>query len=663
MKEGEHVWDITGKARHTAVIISLRDDEENHRQLAIVRWTTGGAKGEVDVTQLRPMFEDGNVGSAPSPFSRRQRKPTDRFAPPPPPSKKVRVGLTATGDRAKELDSDYVRKNLGSFPQVPSGIPPGPGWTSRLESAGRHNRTLWMTPRERITFRVPRQAFEFEGFRRQCNGDERKALGFYKKLSEAAVKKHCVRSHGRFGLIKKKPPLPLADIEEGDELSRNVQTEPTNKISPTSSASEFEKDAAMGKNNESDQTEKMDLAKEQEYNKLWDYYLKPPTRENEEMPSGMILRVRKKPCNLLRSKNSVFRHKLHAKIMCLYRQGKRAEIFCLLKSLNEHDETGALSGGGDGPRELLEKILGRQASHEGVEVLDSLAVSALQDCAGKGVKVVHVEDLVESNASAVNVISSPGGNGSESSDNFATSHSENGASFFLVPKPLPKSRENSQSEHQEIIDLVEDAVGDEVSVPALSKHGSCPGRQQRVLAGLQSCTNLERRCDKTAIGSSNAVAESSKAAPNRLRATGDFREANVEQEIVDLCNDEDDKQTDGGCVDEVTMDANNCQLNGFQEIERRRKFASRLSRKLMYQQLAARNIRHEWMNEETTVESSIASSSTISNSYEKQISQEKKSSNKTSSESSTKKSNLEYIDLDQESMGIEVNQLDVIDLT
>merc|ERR1719401_3053768 len=111
------------------------------------------------------------------------------------------------------------------------------------------------------------------------------------------------------------------------------------------------------------------------------------------------------------------------------------------------------------------------------------------------------------------------------------------------------------------------------------------------------------------------------------------------------------------------MDANNCQLNGFQEIERRRKFASRLSRKLMYQQLAARNIRHEWMNEETTVESSIASSSTISNSYEKQISQEKKSSNKTSSESSTKKSNLEYIDLDQESMGIEVNQLDVIDLT
>ena len=53
------------------------------------------------------------------------------------------------------------------------------------------------------------------------------------------------------------------------------------------------------------------------YKQLWDYYLKPTNRENEELPSGMILWKRRALCNLLRFKNSLFRQKLHTKILRL----------------------------------------------------------------------------------------------------------------------------------------------------------------------------------------------------------------------------------------------------------------------------------------------------------------------------------------------------------
>jgi len=94
-----------------------------------------------------------------------------------------------------------------------------------------------------------------------------------------------------------------------------------------------------------------------EYRTLWDYYLKPTTRDKEEIPSGMILRRRTASCNLLRYRNSVFRQLVHRKILRLERSGKKNEINRILKDMYNHDKS---MQSGDGPRQLLDEILGQQ---------------------------------------------------------------------------------------------------------------------------------------------------------------------------------------------------------------------------------------------------------------------------------------------------------------
>ena len=60
----------------------------------------------------------------------------------------------------------------------------------------------------------------------------------------------------------------------------------------------------------------------------------------------MILQQKRALCNLLRFKNSLFRQKLHTKILRLERLGRKAEIHRLLKAINDHYES---MHGGDGP--------------------------------------------------------------------------------------------------------------------------------------------------------------------------------------------------------------------------------------------------------------------------------------------------------------------------
>ncbi len=110
----------------------------------------------------------------------------------------------------------------------------------------------------------------------------------------------------------------------------------------------------------------------------------------------MVLRNKIASCSLLRSKNDVFCQKVHRKVTCLHNKGEgEGNIHRILKLLREH-------GSGQLPKDelhqLVKEILGPQTGHGEIEVLDSLAVAALQGCDGK-IKE-HVQDLVEPAASS-----------------------------------------------------------------------------------------------------------------------------------------------------------------------------------------------------------------------------------------------------------------------
>lgn len=98
----------------------------------------------------------------------------------------------------------------------------------------------------------------------------------------------------------------------------------------------------------------LEKEEEEEYKTLWDIYLEPKVRKNEELPGGMCLRQKIATCGLLRCKTSAFRKQLHKTIIRLEKKGKKKMILRMLKQMREHDETGAA---GDGPEELVKKIL------------------------------------------------------------------------------------------------------------------------------------------------------------------------------------------------------------------------------------------------------------------------------------------------------------------
>jgi len=92
---------------------------------------------------------------------------------------------------------------------------------------------------------------------------------------------------------------------------------------------------------------------EADYNSLWEYYLKPVLRKDEELPSGMVLRHKLVACNMLRFKDDKVRRVLHSKIKCLERSGKRGDIYRILKALRSHD-MGVTDG--DVPLELKNEV-------------------------------------------------------------------------------------------------------------------------------------------------------------------------------------------------------------------------------------------------------------------------------------------------------------------
>jgi hypothetical protein len=135
----------------------------------------------------------------------------------------------------------------------------------------------------------------------------------------------------------------------------------------------------------SDEELRLEKEKDEEYKALWDMYLEPVVRKNEELPSGMHIRQKRAVCSLLRCKMSKFRKKLHAEIHRLDREGNKGEILQMLKQMREHDESGAV---GDGPPDLLKRILD-VFENDDVAIVDFPATSSQR------VKKERVFDLEE----------------------------------------------------------------------------------------------------------------------------------------------------------------------------------------------------------------------------------------------------------------------------
>ena len=444
-REGEHVWVKQGKGSHAAVIVSCG------KKTATVRWSTmNNLVCDVEVKDLLPMFDDKEGGACNN--RKRDRKQTAMYAPPPPKKIKAQQDLfsgskrmakkTTAKKRIKEEveTSEFVMQMFGQK-QVPSGITPGPGWTSKMR-VGKADCRRWVSPSMKIIFAAPRYAFEFEQIRQQCNGDERPALELFRgrhqgnihgKISNlgllpekpapcgvapgpgwTSIKDKITKGnlwispslkiifrypkyafefelimqrcngderqalemfrgkyhgpiHGKIsnlGLLgyKKKEPIP-------DKVSSSEMQEDTFSSSE-SEESEEESDEYADSDEESlDEWGDMTSAEIEEYESLYDFYMKPAVRVNEEIAaSGMILRKKTATAFLLRSKNSIFRQKLHKKIVALEKIRRKDEIYRLLTKMKQFDSSSTSLG--DGPSDLLDEILGERHV-SGVEIVSS----------------------------------------------------------------------------------------------------------------------------------------------------------------------------------------------------------------------------------------------------------------------------------------------------
>ena len=376
-KEGEHVWVKQGKGSHAAVIVSCGIKK------ARVRWSTmNNIVCDVEVKYLLPMFDEKEGGACNN--RKRDRKQTAMYAPPPPkPSKKIKLqelssdtGDTRAKDRKEkttakkrikeEADtSDFVMQMFGTE-KVPQGMSLGPGWSSKMYTQKGKASRRWISPNLKVIFRYPRYAFEFERIRQQCNGDERKAMEIFRHRYRGPI-------HGKIsnlGLLgrghnKKKESTP-------ERVSSSEIQEDT-----FSSSSESEESEESDESNEYENSDEESLdewgeltsTEIEEYESLYDFYMKPAVRVNEEIAaSGMILRKKTATAFLLRSKNSVFRQKLHKKIIVLEKSGLKDEIYRLLKQMKQFDSSSTSIG--DGPSDLLDEILGER-NISGVEIVSS----------------------------------------------------------------------------------------------------------------------------------------------------------------------------------------------------------------------------------------------------------------------------------------------------
>ncbi len=131
----------------------------------------------------------------------------------------------------------------------------------------------------------------------------------------------------------------------------------------------------------------LEKEKEEDYKSLWNLYLEPKVRKNEELPSGMRIRQKTATCGLLRCKTSQFRKQLHKTIIRLEREGDHEKIHQMLKQMRDHDQRGAA---GDGPKELMEEILDiPNADDDEVAFVDNITTST---CAKRESLVFDLEE-------------------------------------------------------------------------------------------------------------------------------------------------------------------------------------------------------------------------------------------------------------------------------
>ena len=176
------------------------------------------------------------------------------------------------------------------------------------------------------------------------------------------------------------PPLPTKQEQEHAATTTNnglkkqpSRTKRTKKTATKRSFSKkqrtFVKRESIQSGVSSQKTESVSLQelfhekeKEDDYKSLWNTYLEPQIRKNVELPyNGMRIRQTKAMCGLLRCKTSTFRKKLYKRIINLDKEGKKDEIYQMLKQMREHDESGAVD---EGPKELMEEILKISQIHD-----------------------------------------------------------------------------------------------------------------------------------------------------------------------------------------------------------------------------------------------------------------------------------------------------------
>lgn len=279
------------------------------------------------------------------------------------------------GDEKQALETfrgryGNIQSKISHLGLLGRGIAPGPGWTSlKKDTITKGN--LWVSPSLKIIFKYPKYAFEFEQLRLQYNGDEKQALETFRGRYRGPINGKIVNlGLLGWGLNKKKELSP-------DKVSSSgIQEEETPSSSePEESEESEESDEDSDGYENSDEEESIDEWGEltsteiEEYESLYDFYMKPAVRVNEEIAaSGMILRKKVATAFLLRSKNSVFRQKLYKKIVALEKVGRKDEIYRLLKKMMQFDSS--LESIGDGPSDLLDEILGER-NVSGVEIVSS----------------------------------------------------------------------------------------------------------------------------------------------------------------------------------------------------------------------------------------------------------------------------------------------------
>lgn len=256
-----------------------------------VQWSTLLTYSNVSVNDIKPMFDTNDGGEViSSEFSKRKRQKTNKYTPPP-----LQPRLTK-----KERNEDMTS-------------------SQKIEC----NTSLHKVPSLKKEYLSPKQC----GKKKECSVEGCKNV--------IAAKEKCWKHYNQARLKTKK-----ADTKKSKKSSfgKSKKQYPVTKKEPRKSDEEL----------------RLEKEKDEEYKALWDMYLEPVVRKNEELPSGMHIRQKRAVCSLLRCKTSKFRKKLHTEITRLDREGNKDEIHQMLKRMREHDESGAV---GDGPPDLLKRIL------------------------------------------------------------------------------------------------------------------------------------------------------------------------------------------------------------------------------------------------------------------------------------------------------------------